>query len=1389
MAGQPPPTGKQPLSFKTVPGRNKTQKWQQAKTYNYDGDDWGGYDPYDEYGHDAVPTTTPPPPSQPQYVPQSRPHRAPSFDQGDERRTFSGPSVYGDEARRDSPTGGNGRAGSNMSPSHSRPRDFTNPEQVPQPLSTRASPAPAAQFPPRKSSVSGSAPALADLAPPPPSAPSPASEKPLPFIRPSDIYKRIAEEREKERQSMDSSRPSIDSAQRETLSPLPAGGLASKTSSDSLPSSTSGRRPSLDPVAESGESEDTRLQHRPMPSLPAVRERPGSRDIEEGGRSEIETFAAPLVAKEINPFLPPVSRISGFGSDILGGFAPGNPTSTGVDQPSSTFQSTADRVFSSPVVATSRTDSLYSDPIQATPGTSQAIAAPSGSGLQHQPSAGFRSAVNRAFDRQDDSSGPPTPITRDNSQSVGSTSDISPIMSRVPSAATAEQRQQDRDTQVPTIVEEPSRTSSIQPQGPHGIPRKPSPSHSRTPSGENGLGNVPAGYRRNLDPPSSDNSPARSPALEDTSNRRLSMPMSAETIAPIDTSGVKDLGADIPAASSDTGRAEPLESRRPSETVIEEYTKALPIASRGRSGTNYSLREADLANVVNASPEDGTSFSPIAAEARKESEQQFLRDHAASPVSPMSPVSATATGLGIVSMASSQTPGSGRNSPTKGRVREIAGQYHELETSRRNSQSSFVSNKSSWSNFRGSDENLALNRKDTDISQAEHGVDSTAGEDQRRDAEQSRYGDVGGRTLPVPVEQRPGLATQDSFVPHLPGEWISAAPTPSSEEAPVSADRTLSPTILQSPHLATSNNEEIDLTPTTKKSPLQRVSQNTGTGSPSFAFQQVKDIGTALSASLMSTAGLNSQSRDFASQDPAPPVQHPEMEPHPVTGEVFSHGHPPLHRYDSEAASSVADSVPPTPPVKDMRHPTAATSNSDQNSQPKGGYFANASDATPSDETQLKQTTTAQRLSIRPAAISMLSTDTGSSDYESDRLRKEIMRSLDPPKASEIESERMSEDMQRGQQPADVPALATTSAHQGPQPGLLTQRYSWEEQEPVSRNLLVPSAISGTPAVTPSLLPKEAEKIPEVLPEMPYERPRSRGLHIMNRDDSDEESDAMLAGTSESSRPVNRDATAMSPQPSATPDTRDALALPVTNHQGVASSQTTLHELSPSALSDRRGSKESSMRLPSYYTTDPSAEVAALATIETPNDPIPEADSPSTSSAANRRSDGKRIPPFREILAIKSSGQRTDAYNNTRETFAHMDTGLSDWLSGMLLQNPEHASLSTAPPGGYKAATLQSSTNPRHKASPSIIKFTKQFTDGGERKTSVGGGHSSMPQDSTSNLPAVDMEKMQQRGKELMKSAGVFGGKAQAGAKGLFAKGKSRFGTLKRDGADGSGKV
>jgi hypothetical protein len=226
----------------------------------------------------------------------------------------------------------------------------------PQHNPTTASPAPqnpsddvvstASQFPPRKSSIgqndrpnltdasgsaAGSNPESASDAKPraqqrsePPSQPSGqpngTSTKPLPFVRPADIYRRMEEEKEKERRSMDSSRPSIDSA---------AGAGSDRSASPARSSNTPAdqrRRMSFDRE----EGADPSRGARPM--LASVAERKSEYGLEHliGGSAPPRENALPnplgsaagasQQAPEqgaVSPQLPAVARMSGFGEDLF----------------------------------------------------------------------------------------------------------------------------------------------------------------------------------------------------------------------------------------------------------------------------------------------------------------------------------------------------------------------------------------------------------------------------------------------------------------------------------------------------------------------------------------------------------------------------------------------------------------------------------------------------------------------------------------------------------------------------------------------------------------------------------------------------------------------------------------------------------------------------------------------------------------------------------------------------------------------------------------------------------------------------------------------------------------------------------------------------------------
>jgi hypothetical protein len=188
-------------------------------------------------------------------------------------------------------------------------------------------------------------------------------------------------------------------------------------------------------------------------------------------------------------------------------------------------------------------------------------------------------------------------------------------------------------------------------------------------------------------------------------------------------------------------------------------------------------------------------------------------------------------------------------------------------------------------------------------------------------------------------------------------------------------------------------------------------------------------------------------------------------------------------------------------------------------------------------------------------------------------------------------------------------------------------------------------------------------------------------------------------------------------------------------------------------------------------TTEP------LSPIVPPKEASPALPSPSTATAKPSTAAHSKLPSFRDLAAIKNTDERIAAYETTRRRFADMNTGISGWLSNMLATHPEYANagnqkyegpavIQTAGLsntltglGGTIGGTIRGAS---HKHSPSILKI------GGERKASTTSTTGTTPT-TASTSTHQDVEKMQAKGKDFMKSAG-------AGAKGLFAKGKSRFG-------------
>lgn len=144
--------------------------------------------------------------------------------------------------------------------------------------------------------------------------------------------------------------------------------------------------------------------------------------------------------------------------------------------------------------------------------------------------------------------------------------------------------------------------------------------------------------------------------------------------------------------------------------------------------------------------------------------------------------------------------------------------------------------------------------------------------------------------------------------------------------------------------------------------------------------------------------------------------------------------------------------------------------------------------------------------------------------------------------------------------------------------------------------------------------------------------------------------------------------------------------------------------------------------------------------------------------------DESKLQGFREILTITIPGERIRAFNHTRDQFAAMNTGLNHWIDFTVHENPEHADLIQSGQG-------LSADIPR--SSPTARRFPKLTSLGNlasrDDTTPASADHNRRPSGH------IGTKGVEQRGKDLLHTAGAFSGKAGEAAKGLFAKGRSKF--------------
>jgi hypothetical protein len=145
-----------------------------------------------------------------------------------------------------------------------------------------------------------------------------------------------------------------------------------------------------------------------------------------------------------------------------------------------------------------------------------------------------------------------------------------------------------------------------------------------------------------------------------------------------------------------------------------------------------------------------------------------------------------------------------------------------------------------------------------------------------------------------------------------------------------------------------------------------------------------------------------------------------------------------------------------------------------------------------------------------------------------------------------------------------------------------------------------------------------------------------------------------------------------------------------------------------------------------------------------------------------------RLLAFREILAIKSPSERIQAFTSTQEQFSNMNSGLSQWIVATTHDLPEHAALLTN--GGRFSSDA--------RISPAQGKFPAVRIPSGQPGTNFNASPQTGSYSPAGTSPGGlggNTHQVQAKRKDLLHTAGIFGGKANVAAKGLFAKGKSKF--------------
>ncbi|KAL0937877.1 uncharacterized protein CTRU02_207608 [Colletotrichum truncatum] len=151
-----------------------------------------------------------------------------------------------------------------------------------------------------------------------------------------------------------------------------------------------------------------------------------------------------------------------------------------------------------------------------------------------------------------------------------------------------------------------------------------------------------------------------------------------------------------------------------------------------------------------------------------------------------------------------------------------------------------------------------------------------------------------------------------------------------------------------------------------------------------------------------------------------------------------------------------------------------------------------------------------------------------------------------------------------------------------------------------------------------------------------------------------------------------------------------------------------------------------------------------------------------------------KITNFKEIMELPSASERIHKYNETREQFASMDSGLNNWLATLKSQHPEHAN-ATASFAAHASNAGQPQSSPAASQPASQQPYYQQYLNASSPNVNTASASGRPPVGSVpmgSHSPSSDFKhssgQVGAKGKGLLLAAGKAG-------KGLLSKGKNKL--------------